>query len=139
MTSLTIVSTDAIKLIVTWASPPCCFTARAAIQAMRSQQLHTSSARHGALHVLKLEQTLSRESNRATSDASVLGRQGLLQARALCRCQEVLHSVQVVGLDAEWKPNTSGEQNPISILQVCLSPFLNGLYCLWHCIRPCPL
>lgn len=37
----------------------------------------------------------------------------------------MLHNVQVVGLDAEWKPNTSGEQNPISILQVCLSAHLS--------------
>lgn len=70
------------------------------------------------MHILKLEQTLSWK----TSDATVLERQGLLKASAACRVQEVLHSVQMVGLDAEWKPNTSGEQNPISILQVCLSP-----------------
>ena len=34
----------------------------------------------------------------------------------------MLQNAQVVGLDAEWKPNTSGEQNPVSILQVWFEP-----------------
>jgi len=34
----------------------------------------------------------------------------------------------MVGLDVEWKPNTSGEQNPASILQVCLNLCLDSLY-----------
>lgn len=34
----------------------------------------------------------------------------------------MLQNAQVVGLDAEWKPNTSGEQNPVSILQVWFQP-----------------
>ncbi len=33
----------------------------------------------------------------------------------------------MVGLDVEWKPNTSGEQNPASIFQVCFIVCLDSL------------
>ncbi|KAL0033286.1 hypothetical protein WJX77_001863 [Trebouxia sp. C0004] len=34
------------------------------------------------------------------------------------RARDILQGVTMVGLDVEWKPNTCGQQNPASILQV---------------------
>ena len=39
-----------------------------------------------------------------------------------CSARDALQSAHVVGLDVEWKPNTSGAQNPASLLQVRLTP-----------------
>ncbi|KAL0026716.1 hypothetical protein WJX79_006852 [Trebouxia sp. C0005] len=36
----------------------------------------------------------------------------------ISRAREILQGVTMVGLDVEWKPNTTEEQNPASILQV---------------------
>jgi len=44
-----------------------------------------------------------------------------------CRARDILQCVTMVGLDVEWKPNTSGEQNPASILQVCFIACLDNL------------
>ena len=50
-----------------------------------------------------------------------------------CRARDILQGVAMVGLDVEWKPNTSGEQNPASILQVCLNLGLDSLYAAANC------
>ena len=43
-----------------------------------------------------------------------------LQPVSFGRASQKLQSTEVIGLDVEWKPNTSGAQNPASLLQVLI-------------------
>ena len=72
-------STDPVKLVVNWVSflkhclgQGVLSAAIAVIQAINGEALHSSSARHGDVHVLKVEQALSWESSDAINDATVL-------------------------------------------------------------------